>query len=306
MNPFNGEPNYDKKQRHHEELADDLDDPWDDELDDDLTDEMDDDLEFDQGYQMGNPFNKKPYNNRQHYKKPRYNKANPYNKASPYTHANPYKKPNPFNKKPSYSKNPSYSKKTSYERNHGYESHTNSYESHQKVEVRQNYDHATEAYINKQINMELNAANEYLSMSAYYSRSDVALPGFAAWFKNASNEERDHADKLINYQNLRGGTVKLWGIKKPSKIIWGCVSKALEACLHLEKRVNASLIKLDKIAGEKGDAQLCIQSMLDEQVESIKEIGDLITKLKRVGLTTGLYLIDKELQETGKRQQVPM
>merc|ERR1711970_1709826 len=127
--------------------------------------------EFDQGYQMGNPFNKKPYNNRQHYKKPRYNKANPYNKASPYTHANPYKKPNPFNKKPSYSKNPSY------ERNHGYESHTNSYESQHKVEVRQNYDHATESYINKQINMELNAANEYLSMSAYFSRSDVALPG---------------------------------------------------------------------------------------------------------------------------------
>ena len=32
------------------------------------------------------------------------------------------------------------------------------------------------------------------------------------------------------------------------------------------------------------------------QVEAQKEIGDLITKMKRAGDTVGLHIIDKELQ----------
>ena len=33
-----------------------------------------------------------------------------------------------------------------------------------------------------------------------------------------------------------------------------------------------------------------------EQVESIKEIGDLVTKMKRSGDGIGLHVIDQELQ----------
>ena len=33
-----------------------------------------------------------------------------------------------------------------------------------------------------------------------------------------------------------------------------------------------------------------------EQVESIKEIGDLVTKMKRSGDGIGLHIIDQELQ----------
>jgi len=35
---------------------------------------------------------------------------------------------------------------------------------------------------------------------------------------------------------------------------------------------------------------------LKEQVEAIKEIADLVTKMKRAGDTLGLHIIDKELQ----------
>ena len=43
----------------------------------------------------------------------------------------------------------------------------------------------------------------------YFSRADVALPGFAKWFEKASKEERDHATGLIEYVNKRGGEVKM-------------------------------------------------------------------------------------------------
>merc|ERR1712168_1491892 len=65
----------------------------------------------------------------------------------------------------------------------------------------------SEALINKQINMELYASYCYLSMAAYFARDDVALHGFAKRFRAASKEEREHADLLIDYQNMRGGRV---------------------------------------------------------------------------------------------------
>merc|ERR1711910_276525 len=51
-------------------------------------------------------------------------------------------------------------------------------------------------------------------------------------------------------------------------------------------------------AGDKGDGHLCdfLESeYLGEQVEGIKAIGDLITKMKRAGDGLGLHLIDKEM-----------
>lgn len=74
---------------------------------------------------------------------------------------------------------------------------------------RQNYHEDCEAAINKQINMELYASYVYLSMAGYFDRDDVALPGFKKYFNKSSDEEREHAQKFIKYQNMRGGRVVL-------------------------------------------------------------------------------------------------
>lgn len=47
----------------------------------------------------------------------------------------------------------------------------------------------------------------------YFDRDDVALPGFSHFFKENSHEEREHADKLLSFQNKRGGRVLLQDIK---------------------------------------------------------------------------------------------
>merc|ERR1711971_1098974 len=78
----------------------------------------------------------------------------------------------------------------------------------------------------------------------------------------------------------------------------GTPLEAMEAALELEKTVNQSLLDLHKVAGDKGDGHLCdfLESeYLGEQVEGIKAIGDLITKMKRAGDGLGLHLIDKEM-----------
>jgi ferritin heavy chain len=57
--------------------------------------------------------------------------------------------------------------------------------------------------------VEYNNMYVYHSLAAYFDRDDVGLPGFAAYFKHNSDEEREHANKLMVQQNRRGGRVKL-------------------------------------------------------------------------------------------------
>lgn len=168
-------------------------------------------------------------------------------------------------------------------------------------QVRQNFHADTEAALNKQINMELYASYVYQSMWIYFDRDDVALPGFAKFFKHNSDEEREHAEKLMKYMNKRGGRVVTVDVKRPTNDEWGRGINALETALDLEKRVNQSLLDLHALASSHNDPHLSdfLESeFLDEQVEAIKELGDLITRLKRAG-TEGLgeYIFDKDLNK---------
>merc|ERR1719159_350301 len=121
---------------------------------------------------------------------------------------------------------------------------------------------------------------------------------FASFFQNNSEEERAHGMKLMEYQAKRGGRVVFQDIAKPSSMEWGTPVDAMEAALELEKTVNQSLLDLHKACDAKGDAHLCdfIEAeFLGEQVEGIKELGDMITKIKRAGDGLGLHIMDKEI-----------
>ncbi|KAF4520840.1 hypothetical protein B566_EDAN007136 [Ephemera danica] len=167
-------------------------------------------------------------------------------------------------------------------------------------DIRQNFHEDSENGINEQINMELYASYVYMSMAYYFDRHDVALHGFYKYFKHASDEERGHAEKLMKYQNKRGGNIVLKDIASPSKSNWGSAVEAMEEALNLEKKVNESLLNLHTVATNHGDANMCdfLESeYLQEQVESIKEISDHVTNLQRVGEGLGIFVFDQKLGE---------
>eukprot|EP00123_Amoebidium_parasiticum_P000448 comp11159_c0_seq1/m.5645 comp11159_c0_seq1/g.5645 ORF comp11159_c0_seq1/g.5645 comp11159_c0_seq1/m.5645 type:complete len:173 (-) comp11159_c0_seq1:456-974(-) len=165
---------------------------------------------------------------------------------------------------------------------------------------RQNYANACESALNEQINAELTASYTYLSLATYFERDDVALPGFAKFFRDSYKEESEHAQKMIDYQNARGGRVIFNDIAKPPTE-WKSALNALESVLQLEMSVNEKLLKLHKVAEENNDAQMCdfIEgNFLNEQVEAQKHLADLVANLRRVGGDgLGLYLFDKQLHE---------
>ncbi|KAH0513405.1 Ferritin heavy chain [Microtus ochrogaster] len=70
----------------------------------------------------------------------------------------------------------------------------------------------------------------------------------------------------------------------------------MECALHLEKSVNQSLLERHKLAADKNDPHLCDFIYLNEQVKSIKELGDHVTNLRKMGAPeAGMaeYLFDK-------------
>ena len=53
----------------------------------------------------------------------------------------------------------------------------------------------------------------YFLQAWFFERDDVALPGFHKFFKHASEEEKEHAEKFMKYQNKRGGRIVLQDVQ---------------------------------------------------------------------------------------------
>merc|ERR1712176_314807 len=160
---------------------------------------------------------------------------------------------------------------------------------------RQNFSKESEDTLNAHIVKELWASKSYLAVQAYFDRADVALPGFAKWAHENSDEEKEHAEKLITYMNSRGGKYVPQAIPSPEMAEFESALEALEYARKLEVAVNDSLLDLHANADPQF-ADFLESGFLGEQVEAINTISSLIRKLMRVGPGLGEYKIDKELQ----------
>ncbi|CAH8480848.1 unnamed protein product [Schistosoma turkestanicum] len=162
--------------------------------------------------------------------------------------------------------------------------------------ARQNFATECEDAINKQINVELQAAYDYMAFFTYFDRDDVSFPKAAEFFRKVSREEHEHAEKLAKYQNKRGGRVQYSDIKCPTKIEFTDLEDAINTALSMEKAVNESLLKLHEVASKNNDPALTdfIESeFLHEQEDAIKQFADYLTEIQRVGKGLGEYLFDK-------------
>jgi len=160
--------------------------------------------------------------------------------------------------------------------------------------VRQNYPEECEAALNKHINLSLHASYAFLSMAYHFDRDDIALKGFVDFYKKMSTKERGQAEKMMSYQNLRGGRIVLADVKAPS-LEWDNHVNVLQDTLSLEKKMNESLLEVQKLADEKGDPQMShymTDTYITEKVDIVSEISRLLTNAKRTGGDLGLYQFD--------------
>ncbi|XP_028401565.1 soma ferritin-like [Dendronephthya gigantea] len=199
------------------------------------------------------------------------------------------------------------------------------------------FDAELECGVNRQINYELSAHYTYLSMSYHFDQYKYYLPGFSKYFKKMAEEEHEHAQMFMKYQNKRGGQIRLGSIPKPccedeklgkgkdeklgnvedeklenseDKKLGNCDdekwkngAEAMKAALQMEQFIDHSLQDLHNKAHEKDDAQFqdfLETNFLGEQVDSIKQISDYYYTLKRIGTPLGEFQFDKLVLGGGK------
>lgn len=143
----------------------------------------------------------------------------------------------------------------------------------------------------------------YHALHAYFDRDNVALPGFAKFFKEASDEEREHAHKLVSYQNERGGRVRLAPLAAPETEFThpekGDALYAMELALAMEKLNFAKLRELHSACDAAGDAaaaDFVEGELLAEQTESVRRVAGMVAQLRRVGPGLGVFEFDRTLQ----------
>lgn len=148
-----------------------------------------------------------------------------------------------------------------------------------------------------QIKHEIYSAYLYLSMSAYCDGK--SLPGCAHWLKTQWQEEIEHALKLMQFVNSRGGQVTLAAIDQPPSK-FGTMLKLFEQVLAHEQSITSKIYKLyDQATDEKDYASAAhLQWFITEQVEEEDTASGLVESLKMIGEhAPALMMFDRRLGE---------
>ncbi|CAI5512419.1 unnamed protein product [Closterium sp. Naga37s-1] len=162
----------------------------------------------------------------------------------------------------------------------------------------------TEKQLNNMINVEYAMSYTFHSMSNYYARDCVGLPGLATLFMKRSDETRKNAIELGAYVSKRGGCVVLKPIAAPEGEYGdpqkGDALSGMELTLAMEKAETDKFLSLNKAAEDVVDEQLSdflTDNFIDKQVELLKLHAIYVSQLRRVRTGHGQWHWDKTLAE---------
>jgi len=153
--------------------------------------------------------------------------------------------------------------------------------------------------LNEQINAELYSAYLYLAMAAEFESNN--LKGMASWMEVQAKEETEHAKRLYDFVNDRGGRVTLKAIDTPPAE-WKSPAAAFKAAYEHEQKVTAMIHNLVDVARSEKDkaAEVMLAWFVDEQVEEEAQTSEIAEKLGMIKESAnGLFMLDNAL---GKRE----
>jgi ferritin len=154
-----------------------------------------------------------------------------------------------------------------------------------------------EAALNKQIRIEAESSQVYLSMACWAETQ--GLEGVAQFMYNQSDEERMHMLKLIKYVNERGGHAKVTDLKEP-KTTFGTMKEMFEELYSHELFVSDSINKLVHVTFDERDyaTHNFLQWYVAEQIEEEAQAKNILDKINLIGDDKGgLYLFDRDIQQ---------
>ncbi|HLO67035.1 MAG TPA: ferritin [Holophaga sp.] len=158
----------------------------------------------------------------------------------------------------------------------------------------------TLAALNAQINAEQYTAQLYLAMSAHLSERSYA--GFARWMRIQSQEETDHALKLVDFLLDRRAKPELRPINPPPSAFDGPTS-IFEQVLAHERENTESISRCFELARGEGDhaTEIALQWFVTEQVKEELAVSAVVDRLRAVGEQGGaIWHLDHEMGKRGR------
>ncbi len=152
-----------------------------------------------------------------------------------------------------------------------------------------------EAAFNSQLTMELEAANSYLQISAWFATQN--LNGMASWMRQQATEERTHAVMFLDFILDRGGEATIGQVPAPTAS-FGSPLDAFESALVQEKAVTEAIHQLYRAAEQADDISSIpfLQGFITEQIEEEATVSAIADRLRLAeGQSGALFLLDNEL-----------
>ena len=161
-----------------------------------------------------------------------------------------------------------------------------------------------ETVLNKQIRIEAESSQVYLSMACWAEVQ--GLEGVAQFMYKQSDEERMHMLKLVKYINERGGHAIVSDLKAP-KTAFGTMREMFEELYRHELFVSNSINELVHVTFEEKDyaTHNFLQWYVAEQIEEEAQAKTILDKINLIGDDKGgLYLFDRDIQQIAVNNSV--
>ena len=149
--------------------------------------------------------------------------------------------------------------------------------------------------LNKQIEMEANAANAYLSAASW---CDITgYDGAAKFFHSQAEEEHQHMLKFVNFVNGQCLGAIIPGVKQPPKS-YKSLEEICKIALANEQKVTKSINHMVDLAQKDKDHNTFtfLQFFVNEQIEEEQQFENILQKFNLLGRDKlAIYEIDKLL-----------
>ena len=149
--------------------------------------------------------------------------------------------------------------------------------------------------INGQIRYEFSASSQYIAIAAYFD--DAGLPDLASFFYRQSDEEREHAMKMVHFLLETGARPIIPDLPAVQNEFAGAAD-AVQLALNQEIKVTEQINDLVSLATKHGDhtSNNFLQWFVMEQVEEVDSMSTLLSTIKHSG--GNLLLVEEFVRRT--------
>ena len=143
----------------------------------------------------------------------------------------------------------------------------------------------------------------YTAMAWHLERMN--LKAFAKWFFVQANEEKGHAEKIANYLNDQGGTVRLKSLGEP-KNDFKTVEEIFQTALEHEKKVTKQVHEILALSRSENDpaTENFIEWKVAEQVEEVSSIEYILAVVKTASTQRDFFMLEGKIAKiVAKREE---